>query len=170
MQLAPALPRFVPAWSEAGFPASKAEDRVDVQPTSNSQLPKVGRGAGSRCWLQRVVHGRVSGALARGEQALVLSTLMSGAPDRTVVIVGAARTPIGRYGGAFRSVHPTELGAVAVRAALGQAGVDPASVDEVFIGHARQAGSGPNPARQVVRRSGLPDAVPAQTINKACAS
>jgi acetyl-CoA C-acetyltransferase len=87
-----------------------------------------------------------------------------------VVIVGAARTPIGRYGGAFRQVPAAELGAAAVRAALERAGVGPASVDEVLMGHARQAGSGPNPARQVVRRAGLPDAVPAQTVNKACAS
>ena len=87
-----------------------------------------------------------------------------------VVIVGAARTPIGRYGGAFRNTHPAELGAVATRAALERSGVPGASVDEAVFGHARQAGSGPNPARQVVRRSGLPDSVPAQTINKACAS
>jgi len=87
-----------------------------------------------------------------------------------VVIVGAARTPIGRYGGAFRNVHPAELGAVAATAALGRAGVDPTHVDEALVGHGRQAGSGPNPARQVVRRTGLPDSVPAQTINKACAS
>lgn len=87
-----------------------------------------------------------------------------------VVIAGAARTPIGRYGGSFRSTHPAELGASATRAALERAGIDAASVDEVLIGHARQAGSGPNPARQVVRRAGLPDGVPAQTINKACAS
>jgi acetyl-CoA C-acetyltransferase len=87
-----------------------------------------------------------------------------------VVILGSARTPIGRYGGAFRSVHPAELGATAVREALDRAGVDPGNVDEVLIGHARQAGSGPNPARQVVRRAGLPDRVFAQTLNKACAS
>jgi acetyl-CoA C-acetyltransferase len=87
-----------------------------------------------------------------------------------VVIVGAARTPIGRYGGSFRNVHPAELGAVATRAALERAGVAADAVDEVLMGHARQAGSGPNPARQVVRRAGLPDGVPAQTINKACAS
>src|SRR5215208_5219484 len=91
-------------------------------------------------------------------------------PVDQVVIVGAARTPIGRYGGAFRTVHPAELGAVAVRAALERARVDPMTVDEVLMGHARQAGSGPNPARQVVRRAGLPDAVSAQTVNKACAS
>ena len=89
-------------------------------------------------------------------------------PD--VVIVGAARTPIGKYGGAFRTVHPADLGAVAVRAALERAGVAADRVDEVLIGHARQAGSGPNPARQVAKRAGLPDAVHAQTINKACAS
>jgi acetyl-CoA C-acetyltransferase len=87
-----------------------------------------------------------------------------------VVIVGAARTPIGRYGGAFRNTHPAELGAVATRAALERCGVPGTSVDEAVFGHARQAGSGPNPARQIVRRSGLPDSVPAQTINKACAS
>jgi len=87
-----------------------------------------------------------------------------------IVIIGAARTPIGRYGGAFRTVHPAELGAVATRAALERARVDPALVGEALFGHARQAGSGPNPGRQVVRRAGLPDSVPAQTINKACAS
>ena len=91
-------------------------------------------------------------------------------PVVEVVIVGAARTPIGRYGGAFRTVHPAELGAVAARAALERARVDPGLVDEALFGHSRQAGSGPNPARQVVRRAGLPDSVPAQTINKACAS
>jgi acetyl-CoA C-acetyltransferase len=87
-----------------------------------------------------------------------------------VVIVGAARTPIGRYGGSLKTIHPAELGAVAARAALSRAGVAPATIDEVLIGHARQAGSGPNPARQVGKRSGIPDSSPAQTINKACAS
>jgi len=87
-----------------------------------------------------------------------------------VVVVGAARTPIGRYGGAFRNVHPAELGAVATVAALARAHVEPSSVDEILMGHGRQAGSGPNPARQVGRRAGLPDSVHAQTINKACAS
>jgi acetyl-CoA C-acetyltransferase len=89
-------------------------------------------------------------------------------PD--VVILGAARTPIGRYGGTLRNTHPAELGARAARAALERAGVAQDDVDEVFVGHGRQAGSGPNPARQVGRRAGLPDAVPAQTINQACAS
>ena len=89
---------------------------------------------------------------------------------RDVVILGAARTPIGRYGGSFKDVHPAELGAVAVRAALAHAGVAPAEVDEVLIGHGRQAGSGPNPGRQVGHRAGVPATAPAQTLNKACAS
>ena len=91
-------------------------------------------------------------------------------PVREVVILGAARTPIGKYGGSFRDVHPAELGAVAARAALQRAGVDPGEVHEVLVGHGRQAGSGPNPARQVGHRTGVPHSAPAQTINKACAS
>jgi acetyl-CoA C-acetyltransferase len=88
----------------------------------------------------------------------------------SVVIIGAARTPIGRYGGTLRATHPAELGARAVVAALQRAGVAAGNIDEVIVGHGRQAGSGPNPARQVGRRAGLPDHVPAHTINQACAS
>jgi len=91
-------------------------------------------------------------------------------PLPSVVILGIARTPIGRYGGTLRNTHPAELGARAVIGAMQRAGVAADQVDELVFGHARQAGSGPNPARQVVRRAGLPDAVPAQTINQACAS
>jgi acetyl-CoA C-acetyltransferase len=90
-------------------------------------------------------------------------------PVRDVVILGAARTPIGRFGGAFKDVHAAELGAVAVKAALQRAGVAAADVHEVLIGHGRPAGVGPNPARQVAHRSGIPHASPAYTINKACA-
>ena len=89
---------------------------------------------------------------------------------RSVVILGAARTPIGRYGGSLKDVHPAELGAVAAKAALERAQVPADEVDEVIVGHARQAGSGPNPARQVAHRAGVPFSVPAYTINKACAS
>jgi len=87
-----------------------------------------------------------------------------------VVILSAARTPIGRYGGAFKEIHPAELGAVAARAAIERAGLSADAVDEVVIGHGRQAGSGPNPARQVAQRARVPHAAPAYTINKACAS
>ena len=89
---------------------------------------------------------------------------------REVLITAAARTPIGKYGGVFRSMHAAELGAVAARAALDRAGVNRDAVDEVLMGQARQAGSGPNPARQVAHRAGIPSGIPAQTINKACAS
>ena len=89
-------------------------------------------------------------------------------PD--VFIVSAARTPIGRYGGTLKAVHPAELGAVAARTALARAALDAASVELVIVGHARQAGSGPNPARQVGTRAGVPDRVPSWTLNQACAS
>jgi len=89
---------------------------------------------------------------------------------RSVVILGAARTPIGRYGGSLKDVHPAELGAIAARAALERAQIPADEVDEVIVGHARQAGSGPNPARQVAHRTGVPVSAPAYTINKACAS
>jgi acetyl-CoA C-acetyltransferase len=88
----------------------------------------------------------------------------------SVVIVGAARTPIGRYGGTLRDTHPAQLGARAAAAAITRAGIERDAIDEVIIGHARQAGSGPNPARQVGRGAGLPDSAPAHTINQACAS
>ena len=87
-----------------------------------------------------------------------------------VVVLSAARTPIGRYGGTLRDTHPAELGAVAARAAIARAGLEAADIDEILIGHGRQAGSGPNPGRQVARRAGIPFTAPAQTINQACAS
>ena len=90
-------------------------------------------------------------------------------PVRDVVILGAARTPIGRFGGSFKDVHAAELGAVAVKAALERAEVAPGDVHEVLMGHGRPAGVGPNPARQVAHRSGIPHSSPAYTINKACA-
>lgn len=88
---------------------------------------------------------------------------------RDVVILGAARTPIGRYGGAFRDVHAAELGAIAAKAAISRAGITPSDVQEVLMGHGRPAGVGPNPARQVAHRAGVSNTAPAYTINKACA-
>ncbi|MES1258265.1 MAG: acetyl-CoA C-acetyltransferase [Acidobacteriota bacterium] len=88
---------------------------------------------------------------------------------RDVVILGAARTPIGRFGGAFKDLHAAELGSVAAKAALERAGIAAADVQEVLMGHGRPAGVGPNPARQVAHRTGVPHTAPAYTINKACA-
>jgi acetyl-CoA C-acetyltransferase len=90
-------------------------------------------------------------------------------PVRDVVILGAARTPIGRFGGSFKDVHAAELGMVAAKAALNRAGIEAADVHEVLMGHGRPAGVGPNPARQVAHRAGVPHTSPAYTINKACA-
>ena len=88
---------------------------------------------------------------------------------RDVVILGAARTPIGRFGGSFLDVHAAELGMVAAKAAMGRAGISASDVHEVLMGHGRPAGVGPNPARQVAHRCGIPHSAPAYTINKACA-
>ncbi len=97
---------------------------------------------------------------------------MPAAPSssRQVVILGASRTPIGKFGGAFKDVHAAELGAVAATAAMQRAGIAAADIEEVLMGHGRPAGVGPNPARQVGYRAGVPNAAPAYTINKACAS
>ena len=89
---------------------------------------------------------------------------------RRVYLAGAARTPIGNFGGALAGSSAAHLGGVAAGAAIERSRIPRDRVDEVIIGHARQAGNGPNLARQVVRRAGLADAVPAYTINKACAS
>lgn len=87
-----------------------------------------------------------------------------------VMLAGAVRTPVARFGGAFAASSAAQLGGFAAAAAIERSGVPLDAFDEVLFGHARQAGNGPNLARQVVRRAGLADRVPAHTINKACAS
>ncbi|HEY2943417.1 MAG TPA: acetyl-CoA C-acyltransferase, partial [Vicinamibacteria bacterium] len=87
-----------------------------------------------------------------------------------VVIVSGCRTPIGSFGGAFKDVSAVELGTVAVREAVRRAGVRPDQVDEVILGCILQAGLGMNPARQCAIKAGLPDSVPAHTVNKVCGS
>jgi acetyl-CoA C-acetyltransferase len=89
---------------------------------------------------------------------------------RRVYVAGAVRTPIGNFGSALAASSAAHLGGVAASGALAKSGVPASAVDEVVFGHARQAGNGPNLARQVVRRAALADSVPAYTINKACAS
>ncbi len=87
-----------------------------------------------------------------------------------ICIVGACRTPIGKFLGTLSPLGAVDLGAAAVRAVCDRAGVPAADVDEVILGQARQLGSGPNPARQVAIRAGVPETAPAMTINKACGS
>lgn len=87
-----------------------------------------------------------------------------------VYIVGAVRTPHGRYGGSLRDLRVVDLGGLAGRAALKRAAVDPSLVGDVVVANCRQAGNGPNPGRQMSLKAGIGEAVPAQTINMACAS
>ena len=87
-----------------------------------------------------------------------------------VVIVSAARTPIGSFMGALSSVPAPRLGAIAIKGALEKINLDPAKVDEVLMGNVVQAGEGQAPARQAAIYAGIPDTVPCTTVNKVCAS
>ena len=89
---------------------------------------------------------------------------------RRAVIVSAARTAIGAFGGALAGVSASSLAAVAIKAAVERAGLSPADVDEVLIGCILQAGQGQNPARQAALRAGIPVEAPASTINMVCGS
>jgi acetyl-CoA C-acetyltransferase len=89
---------------------------------------------------------------------------------KDVYIVGAKRTPLGSFNGSLSTVSATQLGAVAIKAALQQAGINPELVQEVLMGNVLQAGVGQAPARQASKFAGIPDNVPATTINKVCAS
>jgi acetyl-CoA C-acetyltransferase len=92
------------------------------------------------------------------------------APDSGVYVVSAVRTPIAKLGGAFTDVPATTLGAVAIRAAVERAGVPSRAVDEVLMGQVLRAGSGQAPARRAALEAGLPDHVPATTIDRVCGS
>jgi acetyl-CoA C-acetyltransferase len=89
---------------------------------------------------------------------------------KEVYIVSAARTPIGSFLGVFSNVSATDLGATAIKGAIDKAGINPADVQEVFMGNVLQAGVGQAPARQAALKAGLSNTVPSTTINKVCAS
>ncbi|MBK9760522.1 MAG: acetyl-CoA C-acyltransferase [Flavobacteriales bacterium] len=89
---------------------------------------------------------------------------------REVVIVSAARTPIGSFGGSLVEVGSTKLGAAAVKAVLDRSGIDPKLVTEAYMGSVLQANLGQAPARQAIKFAGLPDEVQCTTVNKVCAS
>lgn len=89
---------------------------------------------------------------------------------KEVYIVAAVRTPMGSFNGSLSSVSATKLGATAIKGALEKSGINPSDVNEVFMGCVLQAGVGQAPARQAAKFAGLPDNVPATTINKVCAS
>ena len=87
-----------------------------------------------------------------------------------IVIVAAARTAVGSFGGSLSSLPATELGVTVLKALLERTGVQPGQIDEVILGQVLTAGTGQNPARQTVIKAGLPHTVPAMTINKVCGS
>lgn len=89
---------------------------------------------------------------------------------REVVIVGAARTPIGSFGGSLSKLSAIDIGVIAAKEAMKRAGIEPDMVDEVLVGNILSAGLGQNPARQVAIHAGIPDTTPAMTINKLCGS
>ena len=90
--------------------------------------------------------------------------------EREVVIVSAARTAIGKFGGTLSTTPAPELGAVAIRAAVERAGIDPAIIDEVLMGNVVMAGQGQAPARQAAIKAGIPPTIGATTVNKICGS
>ena len=89
---------------------------------------------------------------------------------REVVIASAARTALGSFGGSLKDVPATELGAIVIKEAIKRAGIKGEQVEEVVMGNVIQAGLGQNPARQATLKAGLPNEVPAMTINKVCGS
>ncbi|MGO9569557.1 MAG: acetyl-CoA C-acetyltransferase [Desulfomonilaceae bacterium] len=89
---------------------------------------------------------------------------------KEVVIIDAVRTPVGSFGGSLTGIPAVELGTIVVKELIKRTGIDPSQVDELIFGCVLQAGQGQNVARQVLIRSGIPQAVPAMTINKVCAS
>lgn len=89
---------------------------------------------------------------------------------RDVVIVSAARTPVGSFGGSLSKLSAIDLGIVAAKGAIERAGIKPEIIDDVLIGNILSAGLGQNPARQVAINSGIPETTPAMTINKLCGS
>jgi len=90
--------------------------------------------------------------------------------DAPIWICGPSRSPIGKFGGTLSSLMPADLSVPVAQAAMERAGADPSIVDETIWGHGRQAGGGPNTARQVSIRAGVPKESPAYTVNKACGS
>ena len=89
---------------------------------------------------------------------------------KNVYLAGAVRTPIGRFGGTLAGLTPADLGVVVAKESLKRAGLEPGDVQEVVWACARQAGAGPNVARQIAYRAGVPETVPASTVNQACGS
>lgn len=90
--------------------------------------------------------------------------------DNDAVIVSASRTPIGSFGGTLKNISAVQLGAIVIKSVTDKVGLDGSQVDEVMMGNVLQAGLGQNPARQAAIQAGLPESIPAFTVNKVCGS
>jgi acetyl-CoA C-acetyltransferase len=106
----------------------------------------------------------------RSSPTPALARRLPGGTSEAVVVTHALRTPIGKFMGAFAELSAADLGTSVVRDLLARARLDPARVGELVFGNARQAGGGPNVARQISVRAGIPESVPAWTVNMACGS
>src|SRR3954470_2338712 len=106
----------------------------------------------------------------RTDLPLLLNSRVWRFPLPAVYILSAVRTPIGKFGGSLSSQTAADMGVVAAKGAIERAQVRPDQIEETIFGNARQAGGGPNPARQISIRSGIPQETAAFTVNKACAS
>src|SRR3982074_1811208 len=96
--------------------------------------------------------------------------MFGGRSLQAVSILSAVGTPIGKFGGSLASLTAADMGVVAAKAAMERAGIQPKQIEETIFGNARQAGGGPNPARQISIRSGVPQEAPAPPVNKASPS
>ena len=89
---------------------------------------------------------------------------------KEIVLAGPCRTAIGKFGGSLANIPAVELGALVIKEAVRRAGIKPEDVDEVLMGNVLQAGLGQSPARQAAIKAGLPESVPALTVNSASTS
>jgi acetyl-CoA C-acetyltransferase len=146
--------------------------RFDVEAALRSGARSSGA-QGAAIWRGKLVAATPHCTTTGGDCTLPtdeLGVIASSLAMREVFILSAVRTPIGKFGGSLRDFSAPDLGVLAAHAALERAGIAPEEVEETIFGHARQAGNGPNPGRQISVRAGIPESIPAYTVNKACAS
>src|SRR2546430_310279 len=118
--------------------------------------------------------GPWNGSAATGQQLNTAATILTSVAEvralTDVILAGACRTPVGKYGRAFRNVEAVKLGSTVVAEAVNRSGLVPADIEEVLMGNVIAAGLGQNPARQAALFAGLPERVGAVTVNKVCGS
>src|SRR5581483_9695352 len=158
--------RTLEARTTSSDEAMMADGRVPpkkVPPTASVKAhASRGHAAGREAWAFTLA---VGGTFFGGT---LPSAIMASSED--VVLASSVRTPIGKFGGAFKDLSAVALGALALKESLARSGLDARLVEEVVMGQVVQAGAGQNPARQAALKAGLPDSVAALTVNKVCGS